>query len=445
MSYRPRRGWPLWLSKRPDMHTTDYDTLRLHPPVADGTVRSTGDDDEGWHLMTPTATATDRSEEIRVALEATREQPDELSSLLRAYAQGGKSEQVAEASRSDLARLLALGRDRVPHPRHTAGPARAGDVVVAALRSQIRQLRAQDPRVRQELPEAVTRMRVATRQLRSVLHGFSRILDPEQTQPVADELKWLGAQLAEEHDTEVMIERFTQVIRALPENLIMGPLASDLERSLGQLAEQGEQTIMAALDSDRYLALQHKLDQLLEHPPLTRKAERPAQTELPKAVAKAFRKLDQQLDVFTALPAGPDRDNALHEARKTGKRVRYMTEVATPVIGSPARRLRKQTKKLQDLLGDYQDAVVARPILRQLAAAAHDEGHNAFTYGVLYALEHARMEHVLLELPVRLDRLREDRTLAWLNLKPAGEHDPTPIAPPRLSMAPQSPETALAG
>jgi len=318
---------------------------------------------------------------------------------------------------------------RAPRLRHAEGPARAGDVVVAALRSQVRQLRAQAPRVRQELPEAVTRMRVATRQLRSVLHGFSRILDPEQTQPVADELKWLGAQLAEEHDIEVMIERFTQVIRALPAHLIMGPLASDLERSLGQLAEQGEQAIMAALDSDRYLALQHMLDQLLEHPPLTRKADRSAQAELPRAVARAFRKLDRQLAESTALPAGPDRDAALHEARKVGKRVRYMTDVATPIIGAPARRLAKQTKKLQDLLGDYQDAVVARPVLRQLAATAHEEGHNAFTYGVLHALEHGRMEHVLRELPTRLDRLREDSTLAWLHLNPTGQRDPTPIPP----------------
>ncbi|MDT7677072.1 MAG: hypothetical protein QOD82_4974, partial [Pseudonocardiales bacterium] len=168
--------------------TTYYDTSRLHSPVADGTVRGTGDDDEGWHLMTPiaTATATDRSDEVRVALEAAREQPDELSSLLRAYTQGAKSDPVSDATRSELAHLLAPRHDRAPRPGYGAGPARAGDVVVAALRAQIRQLRAQDPRVRQELPEAVTRMRVATRQLRSVLHGFSRILDAEQTQPVAD-------------------------------------------------------------------------------------------------------------------------------------------------------------------------------------------------------------------------------------------------------------------
>ena len=297
---------------------------------------------------------------------------------------------------------------------NTDSPARAADVLVAALRSQIGELRAQDPHVRHEVPGAVTLMRVATRRLRSTLGGFSRILDPEYTQAVAGELRWLGAQLAEEHDTEVMIERLTQVLRALPEHLIMGPLTADLERALGRLAEQGEETIQAALNSDRYLAMQKMLDQLLNQPPWTYHAGEPALTELPRAVAKAFRKLDRLLHAADVLPPGPDRDTALHEARKACKQVRYMTEVVAPLVDGPAQRFYQQTEQLQELLGNYQDAVTARPVLRQLATAAHADGHNAFTYGVLYAIEHARMEQVLRELPDRLEHLRDERTLSWL-------------------------------
>jgi len=148
----------------------------------------------------------------------------------------------------ELARALAL--DTIPRTARaaaSAGPVRAGDVVMEAVRAQVVELRAQDPRVRRDLPDSVTQMRVATRQLRSILTGYTRILDSQRTTLVAEELKWLGAQLAEEHDTEVMIERFNQVIQALPDNLIVGPLACDIEQALGQLAEQGEQTIMAAL------------------------------------------------------------------------------------------------------------------------------------------------------------------------------------------------------
>jgi CHAD domain-containing protein len=276
-------------------------------------------------------------------------------------------------------------------------------------------------------------MRVATRRLRSTLRGFSSILDPEHTRMPADELKWLSAQLAEEHDTEVMVERFTEVVRELPQDLILGPPAADPERGpLGQLVEQGERTVQAALDSQRYRALQDMLEQLLNQPPLTHPAGRPALAELPRSVAKAFHKLDRLLDAAAVLPPGPDRDDTLHEARKASKRVRYMTEVVAPVAGEPARDLHRQTEELQELLGNYQDAVEARPVLRQLAEAAHADGHNAFTYGLLYAIEHGRMERVLRELPHRLERLHDEETLSWLQPNPGPRQLAPATNPPRL-------------
>jgi CHAD domain-containing protein len=332
-----------------------------------------------------------------------------------------------------LARALAMDTPR--RAKGAAAPVRAGDVVMAAVRAQVIQLRTQEHRIRHELPDSVTQMRVATRQLRSILTGYSRILDPHRTTTVAEELKWLGAQLAEEHDTEVMIERFNQVIQALPEDLIVGPLACDLEQALGQLAEQGEQTIITALNSPRYHTLHHLLDQLLTNPPLTHRAERPAHTELPKSLTKAVRRLNKRLTTAETLPEGTERDEALHEARKTDKQVRYMTEILIPIIGKPARRLHRHTKKLQNLLGDYQDAVIARPILKQLAATAHNNGHSAFTYGLLYAIEHNRMQHVLTQLPNRLQHLRDNKTLAWLTptqhtLPTIPRHEWTPAGEP---------------
>jgi CHAD domain-containing protein len=326
--------------------------------------------------------------------------------------------------------LAPQGAGHGPGPRNADGT--AGEVVLAALRTQIEQLRVQDQRVRHKVAGSVTRMRVATRRLRSTLRGFSSILDTERTRLPADELKWLSAQLAEEHDTQVMVERFTQVVHELPEHLILGTVAADVDRSLRQLAEKGEQTVQAALDSQRYLALQDMLEQLLNQPPMTHRAGQPAQAELPRSVAKAFRKLNRLLDTAAAAPPGPDRDAALHEARKACKRVRYMTEIAAPVAGDPARDLHRQTEKLQELLGNYQDAVEARPVLQQLAEAAHADGHNAFTYGLLYAIEHARMDCVLHELPHQLQRLSNEETLSWLQPNPGPRRLASAIRPLRL-------------
>ena len=42
------------------------------------------------------------------------------------------------------------------------------------------------------------------------------------------------------------------------------------------------------------------------------------------------------------------------------------------------------------MLGEFQDSVVTRHELRELAVAAHLDGESAFTYGRLHGLEQAR-------------------------------------------------------
>jgi hypothetical protein len=49
-------------------------------------------------------------------------------------------------------------------------------------------------------------------------------------------------------------------------------------------------------------------------------------------------------------------------------------------------------KKVQSVLGDHQDAVLARHEARVLGIGAHLAGENAFTYGLLYELELHRAE-----------------------------------------------------
>lgn len=105
-------------------------------------------------------------------------------------------------------------------------------------------------------------------------------------------------------------------------------------------------------------------------------------------------------------------DEALHEARKADKLLRYVTEIAASVVGKPARRLSRQAKKLQDLLGDYQDAVVTLPVLSRLGAAAQANGRPVGTYRQLDVLEQARIDRVLEKLPHRSGSLHGEG--AWL-------------------------------
>ena len=141
---------------------------------------------------------------------------------------------------------------------------------------------------------------------------------------------------------------------------------------------------------------------------------------------RAYRRLRRRMDDVDEQPAGDARDRALHEARKAAKRLRYAAEAAEPAVGKPAKRLRKRLKPMQSVLGDHQDAVVARPVLRELGAQVHQEGGNGFTFGLLHAIESDRAAHAERRLPDRWAGLQEPEghRLARLTGPPAHRRSP---------------------
>ncbi|MFE9372447.1 CHAD domain-containing protein [Streptomyces sp. NPDC006711] len=296
-------------------------------------------------------------------------------------------------------------------PSEAAEPAEgtAGARVLAHLRAQRDDLVALDPAVRRELPDAVHRMRVTTRRLRSAFTSYAKVLDRTVTDPLGDELKWLARELGAVRDGDVLAQRLDAHIRALPTTLVLGPVTARLRvHRVAQHAE-ARRTTLAALDSPRQLALLGALDRLLADPPLLPGAHRPAARVLRQAVRKDHRRLARRLDTALALAPGPERDRALHAARKAAKRARYSAQAATPVLGKPAKKLAKRLKAVQNTLGDHQDSVVARAALRTLAARAHAAGETAFTWGLLYGREEARAAARERELPQVWARARRAR------------------------------------
>ncbi len=313
---------------------------------------------------------------------------------------------------SKLSRVLA---DRLPDETNDDGAGTAGAAVLAYLRTQAGTLRRYDPLVRQDAPDSVHKMRVAGRRMRSALQAYRRVLDREATRPLTDELKWLSGELAPARDTEVMADRFAGLVDGMQPELVLGPVSAALERSFARQQAQARERALAALDSARYLALHDSIDALLACPPLTEHAGRPARRELPASVRRAHRRLRRRMAAVDRAPAGEHRDPALHETRKAAKRLRYATEVAEPAVGTPATRLRKRLKPVQSLLGDHQDTVVARPVLRDFGAQAHAEGGNGFTFGLLYGIEAARAARAERALPDRWARLQKPKNTRWLS------------------------------
>ncbi|WP_251093361.1 CYTH and CHAD domain-containing protein [Streptomyces sp. Caat 7-52] len=315
-------------------------------------------------------------------------------------------------SPSKLARALeqtAPGRGG-KRRRKKAGPAEpvtAGDHVLAYLRAQRDVLVELDPAVRRDIPDSLHQMRVATRRARSTLRTFTAVLDRTATDPVGAELKWLAGELGVDRDQEVLADRLSTALDALPPALVAGPVRERLTAWAAGRRGGAHAHLTGVLDSRRYLTLLDSLDALLADPPLGKAAGKKPGKALGKAVRKDEEKLAGLMEHALELPPGEDRDLVLHEARKKAKRTRYAAEAATGALGGPARSLTRSMKSLTTRLGDHQDSVLARRTLRELAAVAHAAGESAFTYGLLYGREEARAAELEAELPARWRKITD--------------------------------------
>jgi len=268
--------------------------------------------------------------------------------------------------------------------------ASAGVVVLAYLRLQAHALKSLEPMVRADEFDAVHQMRVATRRLRATLRSFGQVIPRSDTEQLAGELKWLGGLLGAARDGEVLPAHLQASVRTVPVELLIGPVQARVQGHFAPLRAAARAELLEALDSPRYARLLASLDHLTAGPLSGPRADDPARDVLPPAVRKAYRQADRRMRRARHTLPSPTGDVALHEARKSARRARYAAEAAGPAIGPKAGRFAKQMKKVQSVLGDHQDTVLARQAARELGIGAHLAGENAFTYGLLYEREKHR-------------------------------------------------------
>ncbi|MGB2874328.1 MAG: CHAD domain-containing protein, partial [Gaiellaceae bacterium] len=249
----------------------------------------------------------------------------------------------------------------------------------AMLERQYTQILLHDPGVRLDLdPEDVHRLRVAARRARAVLRAARPLLDPEWSEPLRAELKWLGGSLGPRRDLDVLVARLKdQIVELeLPEQTAAKALVDSLEHE----REAAQALAVEALSSERYLQLLNALEAGARAPSV-----RQSEVSLSKLAEREFRRLRKAAERL-----GPDStDEELHRARILGKRARYAAELAEPEIGKAAGRVVARAKALQDVLGAHQDAIVAEARLRGLLADAPGSG-AAFAAGRLVERERER-------------------------------------------------------
>jgi CHAD domain-containing protein len=293
---------------------------------------------------------------------------------------------------SKLATALAKPRIRAPGPAVSSKSPR--EVLRRFLAEQTEALLAQDVEVRRgELDDAVHDMRVAARRLRSCLRTFAPMFESAQAAKLERELQWLSGLLGAVRDAQVLRAHMALSVGSLAPTGSVASVGEDLDHVIGERLRLARNELGAGLRSERYRELLNELVDFAARPAY-RGGARPHRRRLRRLVEKEIRRTRRRV-VMGRRSSGEGRDHALHQARKSAKRTRYAAETVSPLWPKCARRLARRFERLQQLLGDRHDAVIARSLLREHelhAVSPSPEGTAAaFSYGILIGQEEARI------------------------------------------------------
>jgi CHAD domain-containing protein len=336
-------------------------------------------------------------------------------------------------SASKLAHVLDLPSSGSAGPgegRELTVESPAGDVLLVHISEQVQQVRTQDLPVRLDATDAVHKMRVATRRLRSALTTFEPLFEPDVVEPLRNELKWLAGELGSARDAEVMRDRVRSAVEA--ENTEAGGAhgaAGVAESELKNAYRRAHDRVLAELDGDRYHAILRALDGLVVAPPVTDRAVLAAGETLPPLIARSYKKVRRIVKRADATPPGAEREELLHDARKAAKRARYAGESVSRTFGKEAVAFAEAMEDVQEALGEHQDSILARERLRDLAR--HTSSTDAaFLYGRLHALEEARAGDSQRHFETAWKAARRKRLHRWLRRSRQSAGDAPPLTGP---------------
>lgn len=204
-------------------------------------------------------------------------------------------------------------------------------------------------------PEYLHQMRVGLRRLRCAL-DLCAPLAPCPPR-LKKELDWLATALGAARDWQVLAH--ATLPRLAPQ--LPGRQLQPLQRAAAGMAASQCALAQAALASARHAHLLLMLDQWRARARRRAGRRHPLRPFAHKLLRHAWARLLRRA-------AHSAKARQRHRIRIAAKRLRYATEFfGTLYRPGPVRRLLKKLARLQDLLGELNDAAVARALLRQLA------------------------------------------------------------------------------
>jgi CHAD domain-containing protein len=246
--------------------------------------------------------------------------------------------------------------------------------------------------------EDVHQMRVATRRLRASLQVVEGVYDPKQLRHFRRGLRRLARSLGAVRDGDVLLEHIAAYREALPEGqrTALLPLSAAVETERAR----ARKALLAVLKSKRYARFKRKFAAFLTTPgDAVLPPPEPGITQRVRDFAGSviWRRYELWRAHETALPSGGD--EARHQARIAGKRLRYTLEFFADALGPNVAQALDPLIALQENLGAIQDDVTAGARVAALGLAS-DPGAQAYL-----AARASERAGLLAELPQRWEKV----------------------------------------
>jgi CHAD domain-containing protein len=277
----------------------------------------------------------------------------------------------------------------------------------AAVGQHLRSLTAAEGGARAGDVESVHQLRVATRRLRATLDLFAPVMHKTFVESAQRDLGWLGRAIGAVRDLDVLADAVAG--RAAQLDLELRGALGPLTLAIGERRAAAHAALLGSLGSLRCRRLRAGLAAFADSPPPARRQERLGELApdlvrpLLRHVLRAGRRIDAD---------SPPED--LHRLRVRAKRLRYALETLRGRDGKPIAKSIRRLMRLQDVLGEHQDAITQITWLRRWAETATAPAPTLLALGALTQVLDARAAKRRRRFPAawaRFDRRRAHRRL----------------------------------
>lgn len=204
--------------------------------------------------------------------------------------------------------------------------------------------------------EAIHRMRVASRRLRTGLPLFGPTLAPKKSGAWIQQIRELTKALGAARDCDVQLEHLQQFYLQLPG----GPARPGIRRLLLRLRQRRqklqqavEKALADLVKSNVLMEMQRKLHPILED------AQNPPRSAALHALGcSAIREKLEQFLYYEVFIRDPEDKDDLHAMRIAAKHLRYTLEIFSSLYADELKPYLKALRQTQEMLGEIHDCDV---------------------------------------------------------------------------------------